>query len=189
MLYVTYQCIHMSKPSFTRINTAMFNEWMHDTFEVYRRARIHRHRDVHMYLMMQVVCSNWVVHAGETCLRESRFDGWMSSVTIIAESPPVKMLLSYSPARAAIHAAKIHGVAMPNDAITSMIQSIARFRWYTRRKRKRATTTVIGACGICFESDISVERTRCGHDFCAGCLGSWGKMTCPACRANTGSSI
>ena len=184
ILYVHYQCFHMPKPSFSRINTAMFNEWMLDAFEIHRRARIHRNHDVHMYLMMQILCSWWVVHNRDACLRESRFYGWMTSVATVADS--FSELLSTNPARAAILAAKEHGVIMSKRTVINMVKSIARFRWYTRRKRKRETTSTTGACGICFESGIAVERTRCGHDFCAGCLGSWGKLTCPACRANTG---
>ena len=187
ILYVHYQCLHMPKPSFPRINTAMFNEWMYDAFEIYRRARIHRHRDVHMYLMMQILCSRWAVHNIDECLRESQFDGWMTSVTTVAET--FGELLSENPARAAILAAKEHGVILSKQTVTQLVKSIARFRWYTRRKRKRETTTVTGACGICFDEGVSVERTRCGHDFCAGCLGSWGKSTCPACRANTAPEV
>ena len=187
ILCVTCKCLRMHIPSFCRINTAMFSEWMYDAFELYRRARIHRNRDIHMYLTMQIICSNWAVRAGKTCLRESQFDGWLTSVTTIAETLSVE--ISESLPRAVSLAAKAHGAIVSKKVITGMVKSIARFRWYTRRKRKRATTTVTGACGICFDEGVAVERTRCGHDFCAECLGSWGKSTCPACRANTGVAI
>ena len=101
----------------------------------------------------------------------------MTSVTTVAET--FGELLSTNPARVAILAAKEHGVIMSKQTVTDMVKSIARFRWYTRRKRKRETTTVLGDCGICFESGITVERTRCGHDFCAGCLGSLGEADMP----------
>lgn len=39
-------------------------------------------------------------------------------------------------------------------------------------------------CPVCYEDDVPLFRTRCGHTFCIPCITNWVKknLACPMCR-------
>ena len=155
---------------FEDFNVIIFNECLQDVLEIDRKTRVNKTNDTQMYIALNCLYSAWSDGECEHPFQLNILHAWMRAL--------LESSTSYATMRAFLHRVDPR---CAREAPHFRIQ-VREFRWRNPRKRKRETTTVIGDCGICFDEGVAVERTHCGHDFCAGCLRSWSKQTCPTCR-------
>ena len=169
--YITFERLKLARAiRFQDFNTLIFSECLQDVMEVDRKTRVDKSSDTQMYIALNCMYSAWSYGECSYPFQMDIMHVWMRSL--------LKHSTSYATMRNFLHQLD------PRIAREAPhFNEVARgFGWRKQRKRKRETTTVLGACGICFDEDCAVERTRCGHDFCATCLACWTKQTCPTCR-------
>ena len=169
--YITFERLMFHRTSgFKDFNALIFNECLQDVMEVDRKTRVNKVSDTQVYIALNCLYSEWSDGEGEHPFQMDILNMWIRSL--------LEYSTSYATMRAFLHQVNPR---CAREAPHFHMQ-VREFKWRKPRKRKRETTTVIGDCGICFDESVSVERTRCGHEFCAGCLASWTKQTCPTCR-------
>ena len=173
--YIIFQRLRLpSMVSFHMLNEGIFNECIYDALDIERRTRVNKQRDTQLFTACNCMYSHWQTSGAS---RNELFTRGVLSMWMQRAMP-------YADKKDTMRAF-LRGVNPRCEREAPYFDSVVKgWRWRSQRKRKRATTTAKGTCGICFDDGIAVERTRCGHDFCATCLASWSKRTCPACRAD-----
>ena len=167
--YITFERLKIPMARFKEFNTLIFNECLEGVMEVNRKTRVDKVSDTQMYIALNCLYSAWADDCQQP-FQMNILNMWVGA------------LFEYSSSYVRMRAF-LHQVNPRCAREAPYFNEIARgFKWRKPRKRKRDTTTVFGACGICFDEDCAVERTRCGHEFCASCLARWTKQTCPMCR-------
>ena len=173
--YIIFQRLGLpSMVSFQMLNEGIFNECVYDALEIERKTRVNKQRDMQLFTACNCMYSHWQTGDASRNVLFTRglLNIWLRQAMPHADKKEtMRTFLRGVNARCAREAPYFDSV-------------VKGWRWRSQRKRKRVTTTAKGTCGICFDDGIAVERTRCGHDFCATCLASWSKRTCPACRAD-----
>ena len=158
------------------INQHIFTELITVTLELGRRSRQRKHFETAMFIILNCLFVVWNTFDHSTLFNADILSGWCSD---IANSAPE------TNAEIAVFLQSFY-IGVPLYHVNQLIQrgrvDVRALHWRQQRKRKRKTTDAIGACGICFDENIPVKKTCCGHDFCANCLNQWNKPTCPTCR-------
>ena len=167
--YVSFLKFTMPKEE---INMYIFTELITEKLNIERRKRITLDTDIAMFTILNCLFAHWNSVTHDSLFEVELLDFWCFTIASVSPMPGLEVVEF------------LHMVDL-----TLMTQSIQRshadirlLSWSQQRKRKRETTNAIGACGICFDQNVPVKKTRCGHDFCANCLGKWAKPTCPTCR-------
>jgi len=173
--YIAYEKMGMDRIPPTRLlSDAIFKKLMTDLLEPARRIRTNKRLDIQMFIILTVSYGRWR-RQHSTLFSPSVFGTWVNG---IASTRPETI-------RDTITFLRGRGFNRRVGDLKYHHETTILLRWRQQRKRKRETTDTIGDCGICFDVTVNVKKLRCGHDFCAECLGSWAKPTCPTCRARS----
>jgi len=154
------------------INMYIFTELTTEKLDIGRRKRITLRADTAMFTTINCLFADWNSIAQPTLFNADLLGVWCSVIASVSLSPGLEVtqfLHTMDP-------------ALLKRSIQRSHADIRSLGWIQQRKRKREITNTIGTCGICFDENIAVNQTRCGHDFCSECLGKWTKPTCPTCR-------
>ena len=154
------------------INTYIFAELIADKLEIGRRERVTLDADIAMFTTLNCLFTDWNSTVQPTMFNADLLGLWCSVIANVSLSPGLEVT----------HFLHKMDSTLLRQLIRRSHADVYSLGWTQQRKRKREITKTVGTCGICFDENIAVHQTRCGHDFCPECLGKWTKPTCPTCR-------
>jgi len=176
LYYIAYERLGMrTLPHILYLSDAIFKRLLTESLEPFRPIRVNLKVDTQVFIIITVLYA-WWSREYPTTLFSSRVMGIWHSEIARANPETIKSTATFL---------RDHNINRSQTNLRSIRKMTKCFSWRQQRKRKRETTDAIGDCGVCFDTQIKVQKLRCGHGFCTDCLQRWEKPTCPTCRARS----